>query len=315
MIQTTLAEKGILIIAQGKQRYIDMAYAIAMSIRLTNPHLQLALVTDSRDEGVKKYYHHLIPINPQWGIGFSQKMHMYEYTPFKKTLFIDVDCLVIQNIDFLWKLFEEHHMSVMGRKKYSGAYIGTTIELLKKHYSFDYLPSFNGGVYFFEKSELAENVFRLGLDIFNNKYDELNLCKFDGRAGDEPAMAIAMGVYGVVPVDDQKKGMYTPVGQQGVFKMDALKGYCVFYKYDERVTPVIMHFGGGYPEAFHYRRELMKIKLVYHFKLPKPMVSFIVNACYNPIYIGYVFFYRLLKCIVKGHKLKLTPLMPMFRFE
>ena len=226
----TIAEKGILIIAQGKQSYIDMAYGIAMSIRLTNPHIQLALVTDSTDEGLKKYYHHLIPINPEWGIGFSQKMRMYEYSPFRRTMFIDVDCLVIQNIDFLWQLFDGHDMSVMGKKKYSGQYIGTSIESLKLHYQFDYLPSFNGGVYFFWKSELAEKIFSLALDIFKNRYDELNLVRFNGSAGDEPAMAIAMGVYGVVPVDDQKKGMYTPVGQNGVFKMDALKGYCEFYK-------------------------------------------------------------------------------------
>jgi hypothetical protein len=314
-MMTTLAEKGILIIAQGKQRYIDMAYTIAMSIRLTNPGIQLALVTDSTEEELKKYYHHLIPINPLWGSGFSQKMQMYQYSPFQKTIFIDVDCLVIRNIDFLWKLFEGHQMSVMGKKKFSGPYIGTSLELLKLHYRFDYLPSFNGGVYFFEKSELAANVFRLAQDIFKNKYDELNLCKFNGNAGDEPAMAIAMGVYQVIPVDDQKKGMYTPVGQNGVFKMDALKGYCEFYKYDEKVTPAIMHFGGGYPEAFHYRRECMKIKLVYHIRLPKTAASFLVNACYNPVYISYVFLYRLIKYSIKGHKMKFTPLMPMFRFE
>jgi hypothetical protein len=314
MVQT-IAEKGILIIAQGKQRYIDMAFTIAMSIKLSNPHLQLALVTDSSDENLKNYYHHIIPIDPKGGIGFSQKMKMYAYSPFKKTLFIDVDCLVIRNIDFIWKLFENHAMSVMGKKIVAGPFIGTTIESLKQHYTFDYLPTFNGGVYYFEKSERAASIFELAGDIFQNKYDALNLWKFDGRPGDEPAMAIAMGVYGVEPVDDQKNGMYTPVGQAGVFKMDALKGFCEFYKNGEKVTPAIMHFGGGYPEAFHYRREQTKIKVAYRYKLPKRLVSFFVNACYNPVYITYVFAYRLLKFVFKKEKLKLTPLMPMFRFE
>jgi hypothetical protein len=315
MMQATNPEKGILIIAQGKQRYIDMARTISMSIKLSNPDLQLALVTDTTDERLKAYYHYIIPVDPSFGTGFSQKMRMYEYSPFQKTLFIDVDCMVIKNIDFLWALFEGQQMSVMGKKLFSGPYIGTTIELLRSNYTFEYLPSFNGGVYFFEKSKMASEVFALAQDIFNNRYDELKLWKFDGRRGDEPAMAIAMGVHGVIPVDDQKKGMYTPMGQQGVFKMDVLKGFCEFYKNGEKVMPAIMHFGGGYPEAFHYRRERMKIELVYRFKLPKIIVSFLVNALYNPIYISYVFVYRLLKSIVKREKMKFTPWMPMFRFE
>lgn len=310
-----VAEKGILIIAQGKQRYIDMAFTIAMSIKLTNPDLQLALVTDSSDDGLKKYYHYIIPIDPAYGIGFSQKMRMYQYSPFQKTMFIDVDCMIIKDINFLWEMFNGHEMSVMGKKKKSGPYIGTTIEALKNFYDFDYLPSFNGGVYYFEKSKQAERIFELAITIFEKKYDELKLWKFDGKPGDEPAMAIAMGVYGVSPVDDNKNGMYTPVGQSGVFKMDALQGVCEFYKNGEKVTPAIMHFGGGYPEAFHYRREQAKIKLVYHYKLPKPLASFFVNACYNPVYIAYVFVYRLLKSVLKRQKLKLTPVMPMFRFE
>jgi hypothetical protein len=109
--------------------------------------------------------------------------------------------------------------------------------------------------------------------------------------------------------------MYTPVGQSGVFKMDALQGECEFYKYNEKVNPVIMHFGGGYPEAFHYRRETLKIKLAYSTKLPNKLISFFVNVCYNPIYITYVFGYRLLKAIFKGSKMKMSPLMPMFKFE
>ena len=273
------------------------------------------MVTDSKDSELKKYYASVIPIDPSLGSGFSQKVHMYQYTPFQKTLFIDVDCLVIRNIDFLWNLFEGHEVSVLGRKVTSGPFIGTTIELLKLQFTFDYLPTFNGGVYYFEKSKGAQEVFNLAIDIFKNKYDSLKLGKFSGTPGDEPAMAIAMGVYSMQPVNDNKLGMFTPVGQKGVFKMDALEGFCEFYKHGEKVNPAIMHFGGGYPEAFHYRREALKIKLVYHYKLPQKLISLFVNILYNPVYIVYVFSYRLMKFIFKGEKMKLTPIMPMFRFE
>ncbi len=308
-------KRGILIIAQGKQRYIHMARQIAVSLALSNPHISRALVTDSQDEELKKYYDIIIPIDKSFGVGYSQKLYMNKYSPFTKTMFIDVDCLVIDSIDWLFERFDEHPVSVIGKNITAGPLLGTTVEILKSKLDINYLPTFNGGVYYFEKGEKSERVFNEALDIFYNKYDELNLWKFSGQAGDEPAMSIAMAMHNMQPIDDSAKGMYTPVGQSGVFKMDALKGYCEFYKHGEKVTPAIMHFGGGYPEAFHYRRETTKLSWVYHYKIPKAFTSFVVNTIYNPLYIVYVFLYRIVKKIVKGGELKFTPIMPMFRFE
>lgn len=308
-------ERGILIIAQGKERYIRMARQIAISLALSNPHILRALVTDSSDEELKKYYDIIIPIDSDSGVGYSQKLAMYKYSPFKKTMFIDVDCLVINNIDWIFQSFNNHPVSVMGKIITSGALLGTTVESLKEKVKIDYLPTFNGGVYYFEKGEKAEKVFADAIDIFYNKYDELKLWKFNEQPGDEPAMSLAMAMNNMLPIDDAGMGMYTPVGQAGVFKMDALKGYCEFYKHGEKVTPAIMHFGGGYPEAFHYKREVKKLSWVYHYKLSRSFTSFVINALYNPSYIVYVFIYRTIKKIVKGGKLKYTPVMPMFRFE
>jgi hypothetical protein len=307
--------KGILIIAQGKKRYIDMAKQISISLSLSNPSISKALVTDSTDDELKKYYDLIIPIDEQLGKGYSQKLYMYQYSPFEKTLFIDVDCLVIDSIDWLFERFNTHPVSVIGKILSTGALLGTTVEELKKKIDIQYLPTFNGGVYYFEKGTVAQKVFADAIHIFNNRYEELNLWKFSGQAGDEPAMSIAMAMNQMQPIDDDARGMYTPVGQTGVFKMDALKGFCEFYKYDKKVTPVIMHFGGGYPEAFHYKRETTKLKWVYQYRMPRMLTSVMVNALYNPPYIVFVFLYRIIKKIIKGGNLKFTPLMPMFRFE
>ena len=146
-----------------------------------------------------------------------------------KHCFIDVDCLVIDKIDWIFDRFNNHPVSVMGRKVITGSLLGTTVEALKEKVKIDYLPTFNGGVYYFEKGEKAENVFDDAINIFTKRYDELNLWKFSGLPGDEPAMSIAMAMNNIQPIDDSKRGMYTPVGQKGVFKMDALKGICNFF--------------------------------------------------------------------------------------
>lgn len=315
MIEKVNQKYGILIIAQGKERYINMSRQIALSLILSNPHIPRTLVTDCTASDLKNYYDTIIPIDETLGVGYVQKLHMHKYSPYQKTMFIDVDCLVIQNIDWLFQRFNHHPVSVIGKKITSGSLLGTTLEKLNAAIGITYLPVFNGGVYYFEKGPISDHVFDDANRIFKERYDELNLWKFSNQPGDEPVMSIAMALHNMQPIDDEKKGMYTPVGQQGIFKIEALHGFCEFYKYGEKVMPVIMHFGGGYPEAFHYRRETLKIKLAYYYKLPKKIVSVFVNTIYNPAYITYVLGYRLLKLIFKGERFKISPLMPMFRFE
>jgi hypothetical protein len=307
--------KGIIIIAQGKQRYINMAKEIAVSLALSNPKIPRALVTDSADASLNSLYDIILPIDTQLGVGYKQKLHMYEYSPFQKTLFIDVDCMVLQNIDWIFEKFNGKAVSVMGRKVFNGNAIGTSVEKLKNELGIDYLLMFNGGVYYFEKGDLAKQVFNKSVELYHNNYDSLGLIKFGGQPGDEPVMSIAMAMFNMEPIDDEGKGMYTPIGQSGVFKMDVLHGQCEFYKSGVKVTPAIMHFGGGWPEAFHYKREALKLHLVYYYKLPRSFVSILVNGIYNPSYIIYIFFYRIFKKIIKGGPLKFTPLMPMFKFE
>lgn len=310
-------DTGVLLIAQGRVRYLNMAINLVKSLRLNHGNIPVALVSDMEiNDKQKKYFDHIIPVNLNFGKGFSQKIRMYTYSPFQKTLFIDVDCLVIRSIDFILKGFEGKHCSVMGKYKQSGDFIGTTIEKIQLIYpEAKKFIAFNGGVYYFEKGAKAQQVFELAVDIFDNQYANLGLHLFNGKPGDEPAMAIAMAAHNCTSFDDDNKGMYTPVGIKGNIKIDVLKAICRFKKYENEVSPAIMHFGGGYPEAFHYRREIAKINLVHTYKFPRALASFLVNISWNPVYATYVFMYRVAKKIVKGGTFKVTPALPMFKFE
>lgn len=308
-------ERGIIILAQGPLRYIAMARNISMSLSISNPEISKTLVTDSNAGDLNFFYDHIVPVKENSGTGYIQKLLIYEYSPYEKTLFIDVDCLVIRNIDWLFKRFEKLPVSVIGAKKFSGSLIGTSVEKLRDRLGIDYLLSFNGGVYYFERSETARKVFEDARDIFLRTYDELGLIKFSGKPGDEPVMSIAMAKHHMEPIDDDKKGMYTPIGQAGEFRMESLKGICEFYKYGEKVNPAIMHFGGGYPEAFHYRREILKIKIFHKYRRSPEAISGFVNFLFNPTYILFVLCYRIARFIFKGKKFKMRPLIPMFRFE
>ncbi|HEX8514897.1 MAG TPA: hypothetical protein VF868_01770 [Bacteroidia bacterium] len=313
-MKSGVSSKGVITIAQGSQRYINMAKELAISLNISNPGLKKAIATDSKDNELQDLYDFVIPTDNDFGIGIIQKLLMFDYSPFEESLFIDADCLVLKNIDFLFDQFRENDVGVIGKKVMSGSLFGFPVESMCQKLNMDFIPTFNGGLYYFKKSKTASDVFGKAKEYLY-QYDSLGINRHRGNINEEPLMALAMGFYKQAPLDDKGMGMYTPVGQSGVFKIDVLKGYCEFYKSGLKVTPAIMHFGGGYPEAFHYRREVLKMHLVYKCHFNKTISSTIVNGLYNPAYILYVIGYRLLKRIVKRTPFKLFPLMPMFRFE
>jgi hypothetical protein len=307
-------ERGVLTIAQGKKQYIDLAKNLAISLAIHNPDLKKAIVTDSDDPELRQLYDVVIPADNSIGIGFLQKLYIWDYTPFDETLFIDVDCLTVRDIEFLWRPFSGCDVSVIGRKVFEGELFGFPLADIQSRLGLEYVISFNGGVYYFKKNEKAKIIFDLAKDIVKN-YDNYNIVKVRGEIADEPLMSLAMGMHQQEPIDDKGVGMYTPVGQKGRFKMDVLRGYCEFLKSGRKVSPAIMHFGFGHTQAFHYQRERKKLRLVYYYRFPNYLSSILVNAVYNPPYIIYVFIYRLIKSIAGKAKFKLFPLMPMFRFE
>jgi hypothetical protein len=308
------SRRGIITIAQGKKRYIDMAVNLAISLKRVCPDIPLGVITDSTDENLKKHFDYILPVNKEYGIGLVQKLHIYEYSCFDETLFIDADCLAVRSIEFLFESFKEHEISCIGHRRTVGKLFGLEASDIMNRLNIPYVIGHNGGVYYFKKGTKAKDIFDKAISMLPD-YDKIGIERLRGSINEEPLLAFAMSMAGIFPVDDRGEGMRTPVGQKGVFKMDILRGYCEFYKHGEKVTPAIMHFGGGYPEAFHYRRETTKIRWVYYFKTSRTFTSFIVNTIYNPPYIVYVFLYRIIKKILKGGQLKLTPIMPMFRFE
>jgi hypothetical protein len=307
-------ETGFLTVATGPRKYIDIAINLANSLELTNNHVKRAIITDSTDSRLKQHFHIVIPLKESIN-GFQLKVKSYYYTPFQKTIFIDADSLVIRNVDHLWKAFNGNPVTVLGKKVYSGRLLDVDVESLCVKLGLEYMLTFNGGVYYFEKSAKADEVFAYTEYIIAN-YDALGLYKHHGNIADEGVMSVAMGKYQMEPVrDDQRTGMFMPINVQGQFKMDILKGYCQFNKGGESVSPSIVHMGGLCMETFYYRREICKLNWYRKWRHSSKAISFIVNLLFNIPYVVYVQLYRVARFIVKREKIKFLPFMPMYRYE
>lgn len=128
--------------------------------------------------------------------GFMSKLLLDKYSPYEKTIFIDADCLVGTNIDWWFEEFLNNNsdMSAFGRNidaeltlKNPNAYYFKYTKC--KYLGVEYIPSFNGGVYYFEKSDISHKVFSMAREFADKQFDGGFLFY-----GDEPYLALAMSI-------------------------------------------------------------------------------------------------------------------------
>ncbi|MGA9382052.1 MAG: hypothetical protein WBV73_25100 [Phormidium sp.] len=284
--------KGILTMAYGNPKYIRMAKALAKSLNLHSPNITRAIVTDSKDSELKQLYHISIALKPELGSGVKQKLYIDEYSPFAETLFIDSDCLVVKNIEDLWKFFNQVCFGVVGWQKREGKAFMDVMDVpqIMALFNLDSIPVFNGGLYYFKKNEAANKVFLKAREIGDN-YEKIGLGNFRGGIADEPAFAIAIAMNRIRAIsDEQGLTMRTPYNMTGSLKLDVLQGISSFIKEGQRVNPAIVHFCDNLC-SFDYKREQVKLELVTKFKgLNYKIISFIVNLIFvllHPIYMAY----------------------------
>jgi hypothetical protein len=86
---------GIITVATGSPEYHEMAKAVARSLEHAGVRLPRAVVVDRSGTGLEAFFHHVIETTalPR---NFQSKLHLGPVTPFERSLFIDVDCLVYE---------------------------------------------------------------------------------------------------------------------------------------------------------------------------------------------------------------------------
>ena len=241
---------GVLTIAFGKERYIEQGNTLARSLRKHMPNVPIACVSDAELD--PKLFDYTIPVDLRRGGSFIQKLWIDDYSPFDSTLFIDSDCIV-------GAPFSEH---VDAMKKYAftpvcDAYlvkgdvdkdgwisdIGEALAMVGG----EKYAKFNGGVYYFDKSEQAKKLFQV-VRHFAERGDELGLLAPTGAGfGDEAIFALALASLNMLPLyDDKGQLMRTPIGLRGKIKMDSDYSNFSFNKNGKLVSPAICHFAGSF---------------------------------------------------------------------
>jgi len=302
---------GIITIACGPKRYIEMAKMLAISLIKTDPNVPRAIITDAAQETLSHLFDIIIPINKSLGDGINQKLHLDTYSPFDETLFIDADCLACKPVKLMFQTWQNHSFVVFGDQINMGNWYMNVSEICNR-FQLPSIPLFNGGTYYFVKNKLSAKVFAQARSL-KTDYDSLGFHSFRGSINEEPIFSVAMAINKIKAVDDAGKGMRTPIGIIGKLNIDVLNHQCSFQKENEFTEPAIMHFAGSYADAFHYRREKTKLLLWWYCRpVPTWLLSFLVNIIFNSVYGTYVFFKRIAKVILQKKKFEFNNYLPVF---
>lgn len=260
--QPPVRSRGVITLAFGKQRYLEMAKSLARSLELHAPNVPRAVMTDSDDEELRSLFSHVVPYRTEYGTNVVPKFYLDRFTPFDETLFIDSDCLLVRSLDPFWEAFENQYYGVPGWRILGRGETDPYLDLpfVLEHLHLAGFSKFNGGTYYLKRSAETTHFFDTVRHLYS-RADELRIVNFRHNGPpDEPIFSIAMELHGLRMTSMGDRGMLTPIQSTGPLRLDVLKGRCSFTKEGRSVHPDIIHFAGEYANSFAYVRESAKLK-------------------------------------------------------
>ncbi|MBQ7500446.1 MAG: hypothetical protein IJT91_06095 [Clostridia bacterium] len=285
--------RGYITIAVGNEYYYYLAKNLALSYaynRDDEDYFPLGVITDEAGSRyLSDYYDDMIIAGSDLSAkdkqkGFNLKLRIYDHTPYDETIFIDSDSLIFKNPDFLFDWFELNNseVSVIGRRipassEYSRRTCFFSEQAIKDYKLLEY-PSFNGGVYYFKKSDRAKECLDFAKEIMEHHYDECGMIRFNGKKGDEPAYALAMAVYEMRPVVD-KDGAAMKFNNRNVTYRDIsiLSHKCSIVQSGESFDPAIFHISTINTYRSYYRNAVLELEAYFDDKKPDPLKKLAVT--------------------------------------
>lgn len=224
--------RGILIIALGNYNYGNMAFNLAMSLKIIEPEMKIALVHDDTSiiwlrrfgAHVPRFFDIMIkaPKDCYTRNGKTEfikaKSWMYELSPFDETIFLDADMIFLgrKKPSELFEQFKAIDFTAQSRGAKS---LNSTIKLknyvrwadvedIKKAYNFTEGKYYQvaSEVVFFRKTPEIKKLFH----EWRHTYDNLKVAHLDfaGAIPDELPLAIAMIKTGIYPDKEEQVFIY-----------------------------------------------------------------------------------------------------------
>ena len=171
--------RGYLTFAQnnGRTNYLNLAYLQALSIKVTNKINQCAVVVDPTtmsqvEDRHRRVFDHIIPVP----LGDDAQGHAWKMqnewkagiaTPFDQTIKLESDMLFTSSVDHWWDILAAKDMVFTNHVVDYTERTASTREY-RRLFDENQLPDIYGGLYYFQKSDLANEFFDCTKNLFAN---------------------------------------------------------------------------------------------------------------------------------------------------
>lgn len=258
-------EKGFITLAAG-DAYCRLAEHLYMSYKLfSGCDYPFYVITDKAGEKrLSKLFDGVIVRELQRNT--IDKLLFLTETPFDETIFIDADCSVVNDLNHVFEAFEKNgsDISAISRtvplKEGEGGVQFSASAAKELELTQDF-PKFNGGVYYYRKSDAAREcidfMFRDALPNYHHYglLSDKTLVKYD-----EPIFIIAMLKYGMKTLPVESNIMFLLFEKNDKVRWDMKKRVC-FYPWEGMiVSPLIIHWKFGGTETFQYEKYDAQVK-------------------------------------------------------
>jgi hypothetical protein len=167
--------KGYVVLAQNSQGidYVRQAYALALSLRASDNQEPVSIITnDTVDERYRWMFDQVIAI--PWGdsaessrFKVENRWKIYHASPYDKTVVLDTDMLVLDNLSNFWATFENYKVYYTSKvRTYRNEPV--TSDYYRKAFTANRLPNLYSAVHYFEKSDFAKEFYNWVELITNN---------------------------------------------------------------------------------------------------------------------------------------------------
>jgi hypothetical protein len=162
--------EGYLILATGPERYTEMARNLAASLKVMDGKRRICLVHDEQavlSASDRQYFDDTAMLaNDPLYPGFMNKIRLFPTSPYRRTMFVDADCLLLKrDIDAYWDMARPHFFAITGDRRTRGEWKGADVAQLLAQENAPYLVQMNSGVFCFDNSRQSADFFA-GLNAF-----------------------------------------------------------------------------------------------------------------------------------------------------
>lgn len=186
---------GILLLATGHENYYGMAVNLAASIKRHNPSVHITIAVDQNiiDKTLRSFIIDAFIQVPSLSLSGELKTRIYDLSPYDRTLYLDVDMLMLPERDItnLFKELEGVPFTVMNQCKNDDYSVWADASAIRKATDNlqDSLPCYYSELIYFEKGEETKKYF---IEVKNQYATSIIRGKeFAGGMADELAYILA----------------------------------------------------------------------------------------------------------------------------